>query len=300
MYVCCCAWLCQTYMLRIEQGFPELFSAHRLDRLTSGALCTVDASRRGSSSACVCFLRRTLGIVLFGKSAEAAHHVTCMIADGKVHKCYLAKVSGEFPCMGEFKPPTPLPVVEADAAPPQPKRSRRAAKRMAAAASRAGAPKEAYEFDGGVLTMHCPIKSSRDRAVSRWGASRTHTHAFANNGWLRLLFSTLCQVCLCDGWQGAAATTLLRVLLSCNVACPLLQPACTTFQRLAYDGKHSIVLCKVRPALPWYTRPCCLMCSVALAAGYWADAPDPCAPRTLRPPHLQRSTVRAAPRRRVL
>ena len=77
MYVRCCAWLCQTYMLRIEQGFPELFSAHRLDRLTSGA-----------SVHCGCFEARLIQCLCLCPAANLRHCIVWQVGRGGA-PCYL-------------------------------------------------------------------------------------------------------------------------------------------------------------------------------------------------------------------
>ncbi|GME96482.1 unnamed protein product [Ambrosiozyma monospora] len=59
-------------ILKNERGFKQLFPVHRLDKLTSGVL-------------------------IFGKSSEAAHHFKQLIrVAGKIEKTYVAKVKGHF------------------------------------------------------------------------------------------------------------------------------------------------------------------------------------------------------------
>ena len=106
--------------------------------------------------------------MLFGKDPASASHVTQMIANDQVHKCYVAKVSGRFPQSdAEFTTPAPaLTPPEADTATVAPARS--TAPDLLAGTAARGDAKEEYSWDGAQLTMHCPVKSSRARAVSRY------------------------------------------------------------------------------------------------------------------------------------
>ena len=98
------------------------------------------------------------GVVLFGKSAGAAREITTKIAEGGVHKCYLAKVSGEFPNdSSRFRPPSPL---EPPAA-PMSKKPR--TDKLGAGGGKALEAVQEYTWRGDELHVKCPMKLTRGR-----------------------------------------------------------------------------------------------------------------------------------------